>query len=482
MKNTFENIKTKITKEYLEELYLNQKLSIDDISKVIKVCRKNVSELLKYYGIKRDNKKLKSEKYKDKNHPIQQNFNNVCNRLSKEIIYQWYIVEDNNYKDASEHFGISRSMFDKLCSFYNIKKDRSKSRYKGLETCKLKYGEHNSTNWRKGQDTRVKNSGSLENSYQKGLEKQKKTNLEKYGTEIFLNSEYLSTHFKKKDTKPNKEFSKLLEKYTIPYSQEFVIGTKAYDFKVGNTLIEINPTITHNVDWSPYSEHKGKSNKYHFEKSKLALENNYRCIHIWDWDDNNKIINLLLDRPTVYARKCKIKEVSTSESKEYINKYHLQGYAKCSIRIGLYYNDKLVSIMTFSKARYNKNYQYELIRYCSSYNVIGGAQKLFKHFISTYSVQSVISYCDNSKFTGKVYTELGFKLKSKGVPTCHWYNIKTKEHYTDMLIRKQGFSRIINHREPSQDNLLTNDNKTLMLQAGFLRVFDCGQSVYVWSI
>lgn len=50
-----------------------------------------------------------------------------------------------------------------------------------------------------------------------------------------------------------------------------------------------------------------------------------------------------------------------------------------------------------------------------------------------------------------------------------------------MLIRKQGFSRIINHCEPEQDCLPTNNNTTLMLHSGFFRVFDCGQSVYVWN-
>lgn len=482
MKNTFENVKNRVSKEYLEDLYLTQKLSIDAITKVIHTCRKHVSDLIKYYGIHRDNNKLKSEMYTNPNSPKQQNFKNICDRLPKETIYQWYVIEDNNYKDAPQHFGVNRSMFDKLCLYYNIKKDKSKAGYKGLETRKIKYGEDNFNNWRKGLETRIKNSGSLEESYRKGFEKQKKTNLEKYGTEVFLNSEYLATHFKKKNSKPNKTFGELLNKSNIDYTQEFVIGTKSYDFKIGNTLVEINPTATHNVDWSPYSDHTGKTNKYHLEKSKLAIENNYRCIHVWDWDDKNKIISLLLKRPTLYARNCEIRNVSTSEGQQYLNTYHLQGYARCSIRLGLYNNNELVSIMTFSKARYNKNYQYELIRYCSNYNVIGGAEKLFKHFVTDYNAQSIISYCDNSKFTGKTYVDLGFELKSKGKPTCHWYNIKTKEHYTDMLIRKQGFSRIVNHCEPEQDCLPTNNNTTLMLHSGFFRVFDCGQSVYAWHV
>lgn len=127
--------------------------------------------------------------------------------------------------------------------------------------------------------------------------------------------------------------------------------------------------------------------------------------------------------------------------------------------------------MTFSKSRYNKNYEYELIRYCSCYNITGGAEKLFNYFINKYNPKSIISYCDNSKFNGEIYLKLGFKLKNKGTPTKHWYNMKTKQHITDMLLRKKGFSRLIHHCEPKEDNLNTNDNIELMLREGFLYIY-----------
>lgn len=138
----------------------------------------------------------------------------------------------------------------------------------------------------------------------------------------------------------------------------------------------------------------------------MAREHGYQCIHVWDWDDVDKILSLLDERPTVYARKCEIKHVTNKEAKKYINEYHLQGYAKAKINIGLYYENELVSIMTFDKPRYNKKYEYELVRYCASYNVIGGAERLFKNFIREYKPNSIISYCDLSKFTGNTYEKL----------------------------------------------------------------------------
>lgn len=205
----------------------------------------------------------------------------------------------------------------------------------------------------------------------------------------------------------------------------------------------------------------------------------FKSITIFPWDNLSKIINLSKKKESIGARKCILKEVDVKDAKNFINQYHLQNYAKDSIRYGLYYNGELVSIMTFAKSRYNKNYEYEIIRYCSSENIIGGAEKLFNHFIKTIEPKSVISYCDNAKFDGDTYVKLGFTLLSKGAPSKHWYNELTKEHYTDMLIRQQGFSRIVNHHDSSLDNLDTNDNRTLMLKAGFKEIFDCGQSTYV---
>ena len=107
--------------------------------------------------------------------------------------------------------------------------------------------------------------------------------------------------------------------------------------------------------------------------------------------------------------------------------------------------------------------------------------KVFNYFIKNYKPKSILSYCDNAKFEGKLYPKLGFTLEHKGIPTCHWYNLKTKEHYTDIELRQKGFSRLIHKCSAKEDNLEINDNKLLMLNEGFLQVFDCGQSRYIYK-
>ena len=140
---------------------------------------------------------------------------------------------------------------------------------------------------------------------------------------------------------------------------EFYLNGRWYDFKVDNSLIEINPTPTHNSTWSPYGG-EGISPKYHLEKYRLAFDNNYRCIHIFDWDDQDKIVKSLLPKEKIYARKCIIKEIDKKECDNFLNLYHFQNTCRGqNIKLGLYYNDELIQVMTFGKPRYNKNYQYE---------------------------------------------------------------------------------------------------------------------------
>lgn len=114
-------------------------------------------------------------------------------------------------------------------------------------------------------------------------------------------------------------------------------------------------------------------------------------------------------KQSVGARHCEIREVDKATEIQFLNNNHFQGYVKSDTALGLYYNNELVEIMTFGKARYSKKYQKELIRLCSSMAVVGGAKKLFNYYVKNFQPESIVSYCDLSKFTGEVYAQLGFK-------------------------------------------------------------------------
>ena len=313
---------------------------------------------------------------------------------------------------------------------------------------------------------------------QEFVQKISETCLEKYGVPYYCMTQDCRSA-SSNDSKPNLEFANLLNKYNISYEREFDLDKYSFDFKVNNILIEIDPTITHNSTISSFP-HRGPIEKYyHINKSSVAFNSNYQCIHIWDWDNKEKIINLLLPKEKIYARNCLIKELDKKSLDSFLSNYHIQDTCKNqTIKLGLYYKDILVQVMTFGKPRYNKKYEYELLRLCSLpyYLVIGGSKKLFKYFLDNYKPSSIISYCDNSKFRGSIYINLGFTLLKKNIPSKHWFNIKTKQHITDNLLRQRGYDQLFNTNYGKGTS-----NEELMLNNGFVELYDCGQSVYIYK-
>ena len=413
--------------------------------------------------------------------------------LTEENLKELYLIKNLTVKEIAEDYNLGTATVNRLLKQYDIKKSEaqrrsaiSKTKQNKTEEEKLLYSKHISES-RKGKGLGItpwnKGTKGLQVAWNKGistpgrhrslesLEKARQTCLERYGVEWACQRQ--EARLKGQNSNANTEFEGLLQKNSIKYEREFPIKNYSYDFKIGNYLIEINPYATHNSTWG-IRNNLPKSANYHKQKSEQAKEKGYFCVHCFDWDDTNKIVDLLRLKTSIGARKCQVKDVSKEEAKDFINCHHLQNYAQDSIRLGLYYEDNLVSIMTFGKPRYNKNYEYELIRYCSTLNVIGGSERLFSHFIKQYKPASIISYCDEAKFSGNTYLKLGFERIRAGRPTKHWYNPKTKEHITDNLLRQRGFDQLFKTNYGKGTS-----NETLMLEAGFVEIYDCGQATYV---
>ncbi len=269
----------------------------------------------------------------------------------------------------------------------------------------------------------------------------------------------------------------LIDEFDIDFIQNdrSVLNGKEIDLLYKNIGIEINGLYWHSSRFS-------KDKYYHLNKTKLAESKGIQLLHFWDYEIKTNLalvksmINskLGLTNTKIYARKCIIKEVSIVDSKQFLDSNHLQGSgAVGKIRLGLYYNDNLVSIMTFSKARFNKNYDYELIRFCNliDTNVIGGASKLLKHFKNKYN-GSIISYANRRFSNGNLYETLGFKLINETEPN-YFYEKGGLLSYSRTQSQKHKLSKIL---DDFDNNLTEVEN---MNNNNYYQVFDCGNLVYV---
>lgn len=230
-----------------------------------------------------------------------------------------------------------------------------------------------------------------------------------------------------------------------------------------------------------------KPKDYHYNKSKLCEEKGIKLIHIWedDWVYNEDIIKSVIEnrigitQNTIYARKCDIRLVDYKESRLFLDDNHIQGNSSASIRIGLYHNNMLMSIMTFGKLRTvighkHEDNCYELIRFCNSKNVklVGGASKLFKYFINTYSPINIISYSDNSIFDGSLYEKLGFDFDSETKIGYHWVVGKKRRHrynYRKSELIKMGYDSNKSEREIMYEDV------------GAYRIWNCAQKKWIWK-
>lgn len=199
------------------------------------------------------------------------------------------------------------------------------------------------------------------------------------------------------------------------------------------------------------------------------------CFQIYPTDDlgvwKSMILNKVKRCERIFARNCEVREVDNQTALNFLNDNHIQGKSNSSVRLGLYYNGALVSLMTFSKARFTNKYQWELVRFCSLkyHSVVGAASKLFAAFNKKYRPVSVVSYANRRFSHGDLYRTLGFKLLDSSKP--NYFYLKDKKIYNRIHFQKH---RLVNMPEYRSDLTETE----IMERAGYERVYDCGNYVF----
>lgn len=307
-------------------------------------------------------------------------------------------------------------------------------------------------------------------------EKVARTMIARYGNTV------VDPMLKSSISQVNKDFQQMLLdngiesefEFTIP---EFQLFRFDLHIKNSNILVEIDLTVTHNTYDDPWGELV--SPDYHLKKTKLAEENGCRCIHVFDWDDWNKVLDLVRPKERIFARKCEVHMVSLEEVYSFTNQNHIQG--SClgqDIALGLYFNGELVELMTFGTPRYSSKYDLELLRLCSKSNVtvVGGASRLFKDACDSFDQGTkILSYCNRAKFTGDVYKKIGMtEVRSTDAQEV-WS--KDHEFVTANMLRARGYDQLF-HTDYGKDV----SNEELMIKNKWRPVFDCGQYVFEYTV
>ncbi len=247
------------------------------------------------------------------------------------------------------------------------------------------------------------------------------------------------------ETSIESELKTILNDLQIKYEQHN--RTLIHPYELDFYLPDYNIAIECNgIYW-----HSGFDNgKRLMQKRNLCNNKNIRLLYFWENDIHqrtNIIKNYLKSicglNNRIFARKCQIKEIDSKASREFIEINHLQGNINASVRLGLFYNNELIEVMTFGKQRKcfgekPEKGTYELYRLCSKggYTVVGGASKLLQYFINMYNPNRIITFCSNDISDGNVYEKIGFKfIKECGQGFCY-INKKTGERKHRFALRK----------------------------------------------
>ena len=225
---------------------------------------------------------------------------------------------------------------------------------------------------------------------------------------------------------------------------------------------------------------QNKQEYFYTELTNRYTHSGKQLIHLWEdnWVSHQKIIKSRLASfagvtTKIHGRKTKVTRIHQEEFYAFLNQNHLQGAVHAKYKFGLYEKDNLVAVAGFSHPRKISRDGYisrssELIRFCNltNHTVIGGMDKLLKHFITHFEIDDIMSYADRDWSNGKSYERLGFDFIEQTDPTVFWIDVKTNTRYFEHSL--------------SKENQLEGDELTAFLeQKKYLRIENSGNLKFI---
>jgi hypothetical protein len=303
-----------------------------------------------------------------------------------------------------------------------------------------------------------------------------------YHTSYFICNKCFPPVKSKAENEIKSEIESLFKVDCIQNYRKLFNGTLECDIFIpsANIGIEYNGLYYH----SEYAGNKSKS--YHLSKTNEFLKKSVKIIHVFE-DEWLMKKDIVLSRigaylgkfeKKIYARKCEIRSLNFQDTSEFLKNNHIQGPDKHEISYGLYYENSLVSVMTFSKLNIAKGSShivghYELSRFCNSLNttVIGGVSRLLSHFRKNIKCEKLITYADLrwSDEKSNVYVKNGFNFVSRSAPNYFYM----KDYKT--RLNRFGFMKsklVKNGADPAKTEI------EIMREMNYDRIWDCGHLKY----
>lgn len=272
----------------------------------------------------------------------------------------------------------------------------------------------------------------------------------------------------------------------LQWLQTFFVDTEILNgypclFDSSGTLAILYCSLHNSTDVPPHN----KDRNFHNNLRKLALSRNIRLITVFgdEWTSRNSQVKNFLksvlgrEGINVAARKCNLQEISVSEARNFMERYHIQGEHWGTIyHIGAFYEGELVGVMTLSRHHRDAS-QTILDRLCfkDGVNVQGGSSRLFKRcleYCKANQIPRLISWSDNRWSTGRVYEALGFILGEEVRPDYSYVRASEPSYRLSKQSQKKSCTKCPEGMTEQEWSL----------QNGLHRIFDCGKKKWIKEI
>jgi hypothetical protein len=235
---------------------------------------------------------------------------------------------------------------------------------------------------------------------------------------------------------------------------------------------KLNETNFLNTDGLYWHSELEKDNYYHFMMRLAYEQNNMRILQFRSDEVENKLsiiismVNNLLHQDTqkIYARKCQIKEVPKGKANDFLDSNHIMGKYMAK-HIGLYWEDQLISICSYKV--YN-NSELKIERFCSKcgFNIVGGFSKLLSHLEKNLKPSKVLYWVDLRYGTGNYLKSLEFQYSHE---TLGWKWTDGKRTFNRLSCRANMDERKLSEREYADE-------------LGWYKIYDAGQRLFIKSL
>lgn len=283
--------------------------------------------------------------------------------------------------------------------------------------------------------------------------------------------------------------TEMLDRLSVEYTTEARILEDRYRWDIlipsKNLVLELDGIYWHSTALK--SDTAAMQNK-----AKKAEAYGYAQINLFEDEINNKpqIVEALLKArlgllsESIGARTCTVSDLTANVARDFLDRYHIQGFSKGTSYLGLHSNDSLVAVMVLEfrengRAGKKSDSSCNLVRYATSTQVVGGFTKLLTIAKrSSPDLQKIVTYSDNRLFTGNLYSKSGFKKVSESRPDyCY---VRNSERIHKRSRQKSYFKQMADRGLARYDPSLTEFELAELNK--HYRLYDRGRTKWVLDV